>query len=156
VARSVRTRIQGAKELDRVLKRLPERVARNVLRGAVRKGAKVIEDEIRRRTPVGATGNLKASITQRGVRQVDKRTLTRQVGSFKGGKFKGYHAHLVEFGTVKMSARPFIRPAIDSTNIEALAVMGKELGKGIEKAAAKLAGSFAKSGLRRTRRRRRR
>jgi len=152
----VNTRIEGARELDKLLKRLPERVARNVLRRATTKAAKVIEEEIRQRTPVGPTGNLKASITQKGVRQPNKQNLTRRVGAFKGGKFKGHHAHLIEFGTVKMSPRPFIRPAFDTKKAEALKVMGEELGKGVEKAAARLAGSFAKSGLARRKRRRRR
>ena len=149
----IRTRIEGADALDRLLKQLPEKVARNVLRGAVRKGAKVVEAEMRQRAPVGPTGNLKASITQRGVKTKDKRMLTRRVGSFKGGGLKGYHAHFIEFGTVKMAARPFLRPAWDQTKGEALKVMGKELGRGIEKAALKLAGPFAKSGLGRKRRR---
>jgi len=108
---------------------------------------------MRDRAPVGPTGNLKASIGQVGVRSPDKSKLTRTVGALKGAGKKGFHAHLIEFGTVKMAARPFIRPAFDQTKGEALKVMGKELGKGVEKAARKLAGSFAKSGLK-TRRRR--
>lgn len=149
----ITTRIQGARELDKVLKKLPERVARTVVRGAVRKAAKVVEAEMRARAPVGPTGNLKASIGQIGVRQPDKRKVVRTVGALKRGGRKGYHAHLVEFGTVKTPARPFIRPAFDRTKGEALKVMGKELGKGVEKAARRLARSFAKSGLKSRRRR---
>ena len=145
--------MSGAQALDGVLKKLPERVARNVVRRAVTKGAKVIEEEMRARAPVGATGNLKASIGQVGVKSRDKSKLTRTVGALKGAGRKGFHAHLLEFGTVKMAARPFIRPAFDQTKGEALKVIGMELGKGVEKAARKLAGSFAKSGLKKRRRR---
>ncbi len=147
-----RSTMSGVRELDKLLKKLPERVARNVVRGAVRKAGKVVETEMRTRAPVGPTGNLKASIGQIGVRQPDKRKVVRTVGALRGGGFKGYHAHLVEFGTVKMPARPFIRPAWDQTQGEALKVMGKELGKGVEKAARRLAGSSAKSGLKSKRR----
>ena len=46
--------MSGAQALDGVLKKLPERVARNVVRRAVTKGAKVIEEEMRARAPGGA------------------------------------------------------------------------------------------------------
>ena len=77
----IRTQLEGAAALDRVLKQLPEKVARNVLRRAVTKGAKVVEAEMRDRAPVGPTGNLKASITQRGVKTKDKRISARRDGA---------------------------------------------------------------------------
>jgi len=40
------------------------------------------------------------------------------------------HAHFLEFGTVKMSARPFFRPAVDATRSRA----AKLITKGVERA----------------------
>ena len=150
-------RISATSEIDRVLKALPDKTRRNVTRGAVSKAARIVVKEMKARAPVGPTGNLKASIGQIGVRDPGPQKLTRQVGALKGKgtRFKGYHAHLVEFGTSVAAPHPFIRPAWDATRNEALKVIGISLGKGVEKQALKLAGSFAKSGLKASRRRRR-
>jgi HK97 gp10 family phage protein len=36
------------------------------------------------------------------------------------------HAHLVEFGTVKMAARPFLRPAVSATRLQVQAQIKRE------------------------------
>jgi HK97 gp10 family phage protein len=46
-----------------------------------------------------------------------------------------------------MSARPFLGPAFESVQQRALDRMGEALGKGIDAAAKKLAGRYARSGL---------
>ena len=155
MARFGSARITGLEEIDKLLKQLPETVARNITRRALVRAAKVVEKEMRARAPVGKTGNLKASIGQVGVRGLPGGGQARQVGALKGGRFKGYHAHLVEFGTSTAAPHPFIRPAWDETRTAALKILVAELGKGVEKQALRIAGSFAKSGLGRKRRRRR-
>jgi len=35
-------------------------------------------------------------------------------GDFRGRRADGYYAHMVEFGTVKTSAQPFVRPAVSA------------------------------------------
>lgn len=54
------------------------------------------------------------------------------------------HAHLVEFGTVKMSAEPFLRPAWDATKDQALALISTELATEIEKTRARAARKAAR------------
>lgn len=44
----------------------------------------------------------------------------------------------LEFGTAKMSARPFLRPAFESTKSQQLAAMRERMRRGIDKAAAKI------------------
>lgn len=48
-------------------------------------------------------------------------------GSMKKGAERGaFYAHMVEFGTVKMAARPFLRPALNSSKSEIKIIMGVE------------------------------
>jgi len=75
------------------------------LRRAVRRNANVLRKAIRERAPVDS-GNLRDSIRAR----YDKDGFGADVGPTRP---KGSHAHLLEFGTVKMSARPFITPAAE-------------------------------------------
>jgi HK97 gp10 family phage protein len=54
------------------------------------------------------TGNLQTSI---GVRKISDLSFTVFPRTAKGKK--GYHRHLLEYGTIKMRPRPFMRPAED-------------------------------------------
>jgi HK97 gp10 family phage protein len=48
-------------------------------------------------------------------------------------------ATVLEFGTSKMSARPFLRPALESSSQEVVGTLGKSLGVALEKYKAKQA-----------------
>lgn len=156
-------RIEGAKELDDLLKQLPGRTAGRIGSNALRAGARVIRDEAKRVVPVD-TGDLRDSIkviTGRADRRTQRIV---HVGSFGPDSRL---AHLVEFGTAvhritakagkvlayisgfqRVFARsvlhpgakpqPFLRPAGDAKAREALDTMGDVLGVGIEREAAKL------------------
>ena len=50
-----------------------------------------------------------------------------------------FHAHLVEFGTKRNRARPFLRPAIDSTESQVDNTFRTELKKRVDRAAKKAA-----------------
>ena len=139
--------IKGAAEMARVLRALPGKIGDRLLANAVRAGGRVILKEAKRRVPV-KTGRLRDSLVVK-----KDRTRPGVVVVHVGATYAARHAHLVEFGTVHSAARPFLRPAFDETAGEALAKIGDTLGRGIERAAAKLAGSFAKSGQGRRRRR---
>jgi len=45
-----------------------------------------------------------------------------------------FYAHFIEFGTAKMAAKPFMRPAFDTNKERAVEVMKTTLAKGIERA----------------------
>jgi HK97 gp10 family phage protein len=59
------------------------------------------------------SGKLKDSIRVTRLKGDPKQNIRVYAGNRnKGGAF---YAHMVEYGTVKMKARPFLRPAIEST-----------------------------------------
>ena len=153
--------VQGLDQLKAALQELPKRIGRNVLRGAIGAGAAVIRKEAQARAPVytGSVakghpppGTLRRSIYQTQVRELssDTRQVFR-VGVRKGKQFRkqgkkgnlsqdAFYAHMVEFGTVKMTARPFLRPAFEARKSAAVEAIRAYLARRIPEEAAKLAG----------------
>lgn len=131
-------KIEGAKEMERVLRELGPDVANRVGRQALRAGAKVIIDEAKRLVPVDS-GALRDSIAVREDRKL-KASVGHEIGVNIGFlKPASRRAHLIEFGTSKSPAKPFMRPAMDSQAPAALDQMGKVLARGIDREAKKLA-----------------
>ncbi len=133
--------IKGLAELNRALAELPPRLARNVLRGSVAAGAAVIRQEAKERAPryAGevAAGHPPPGTLKRAIYSAQARRLSSlleqvyhvgvvsgkraKVGKAKSGKSKdAYYWRFVEFGTVKMAARPFLRPAFEAKKLEAV------------------------------------
>lgn len=100
----VNIKIEGAEDVLRAFDRF-DKESRENLRSAVRKNANALRKAIKDRAPVDS-GNLRDSIAAK----YDKDGLGADVGPTKP---KGSHAHLLEFGTVKMAARPFITPSAE-------------------------------------------
>ena len=134
-------RVEGAREMEKVLKLLPDRVAEKALAGAVLASANVIKREMKARAPVD-TGGLKKSI----IAKRDKTTRS-SVTYLVGPSTKGFFGMFTEFGTRFIPARPWMRPAFDTSIRPAIDKMGERLGKNIQREARKLAGEFRKSGL---------
>ena len=115
-------------QLLKALKQLPINIQKNVMVGAIRAGANVVRDEARRLAPVD-TGNLQKSIaTIQNTSRNDRFSMVKSNPNFisfsvtpsRGGKYDGWYAHFFEFGTSKMNARPFLRPAFESKADEVL------------------------------------
>lgn len=145
--------IKGAAALDRVLKQLPSKIGEGAVLGALRAGAKPIVAAAKQKVPK-RTGALRKSI---GVRKGSRRRVAKGGGQVVIGFRKPHsrRAHLTEFGTSTQPAQPFMRPAIDEKGGEAIGIIGQQLGERIEEAATRLAGPYAKSGLKSKRRKRR-
>lgn len=100
--------IKGWKEVNAALAQLETKVQRKVVRGALRAGAQrilgaAIENIIQ--NPSIDTGKLSSSLRVRSARA--GRGKVGMVILTKGAS----HANLVEYGTERMSAEPFLRPA---------------------------------------------
>lgn len=146
-----RSRIIGAKEIGDVLRMLPREIGDRQLNTAVRAGARVVAEAARNKVPV-ESGKLWRSIR---VERVRARRGRLTVGYRIGVGKEAFYGMMLEFGTRFISKRPWLRPAFEESHLAILEAMGTSLKKGIERAARKLAGGFAKSGLARRPRRRR-
>lgn len=150
-------RIHGASEMEEILKQLPEELAKRALVSSLRDGATVVLDEARRRAPVGAEskGRVRFRYTKRGkvsVSNYGKLKLNLRLANLSARRTphsatvvvtvgKAYWGMFVEFGTRKMKARPFMRPAFEAKKMEALDRIGRALGENIEKVSVRLAGN---------------
>lgn len=135
----------GFKELADKLKRLPQKVARNGLRAAVSAGAAVIRNEARDMAPVD-TGEMKKDIQIK--RERDDRNAQGLVASYsvfvrsgKKSRIAGrsrdidkdsFYWKFLEFGTSKMAAQPFMRPAFEAKKEAAVEAIGKKLDERIQ------------------------
>ncbi len=132
--------LRGVKELDHALAQLPKAVGRSVLRQALTRAAAPVVAEAEQNAPVGATGTLQASITA-------KTTLTRsqKAQRVKAGAVEVFvgsvdpKSHLLEFGTSKMTAQPFLRPAWDANKHLVARILAREIWAALARSARRLA-----------------
>lgn len=141
--------LKGFKELAAAMRELPERVAKNALRSAVGAGAAEIRKEAKLHAPVDS-GRLKTSIYQKQIREPSgqykqvffvgaRNGPKRKKGGTKDYSQSAWYWRFVEFGTAKMAASPFLRPAFESKKEAAIDAIGKKLDERIQKHATELA-----------------
>ena len=97
--------IKGLAELDKLLKDLPVKIERNVIRGALRAGQKQMLDAARAnldRNGSVKTGELRKSIRVRFQRKSEKYGWVRSY--LIAGNKKAWYAHFLEFGTASFYA----------------------------------------------------
>lgn len=159
-------KLNGAKELESVLKELPRQVGQKVLLATTRSGGAVVKQEIKSRAPYNPKRkrgkHLKDTI------RIQKKHRTNDL-ILVGPTSEAPHAWLVTHGSglrkfkkphsvklgshvVKvthsgtMPANPYIQDAAEASAKSAFDKMGARLGDLIEKAALKLAGRYKTSG----------
>lgn len=146
----VRVEVKGLRELGALLKELDADIQKKVARAATNAGAQVIKKRAVQKAPVSdpaltpniPPGYMRDSIIVRRQRRPDKGLTSQHAVTVrhKGAKVLAdapnpYQVGIFnEFGTVKMSAQPFMRPAFDSGKSEALDAIVKRLQQRIEKA----------------------
>lgn len=149
--------VKGLSELNKALKELPDRIAKNVLRGAVNAGAAVIRQEAKANAPVYtgdvAQGHPPPGTLKKAISQAQARKLSNQVQQTvhvgvrqgksakktkKGALLDAYYWWFVENGTSKMAARPFLRPAFEGKKTEAVKAIEEYLAKRIPQEVEKL------------------
>lgn len=112
--------IKGLEELIKKLNDLPDKLEKKVIRAAVRQGANIIKDKAKRYVPVDK-GDLRDSIKVSGAR-AQKGVIAFRIRPTKN-KQKGksvFYGYFQEFGTSKMAAHPFMRPAYDEAGEDVL------------------------------------
>lgn len=141
---------KGLRELQSQLDELPKATSRNVLARAGIKAMRRIETRAKELAPVD-DGQLRNSITtQKAKAQRVSATRFAQGVTIETGptgkRPAGGNAAWQEFGTVKMAANPFMRPAADGEGPAVMADLKQELAAEILKAAARIARKSAKGG----------
>ena len=99
-------------------------------------------------------GNLRKSIKRKRLKNPRFLSEIVGIGVMQGGSRENpigaYYGKFVEFGTSKMVAQPFLRPALEANRALFIQVFGTELGNGITRAAAKINRKYPNYGDRRT------
>lgn len=126
-------RVHGLDKLNAALLELGTNAARRAGKKALRQGANVILDATRGQAPV-RTGNLKKSLYTHDHGVIGDRILFSV-----DLRPRAFYGRFLEFGTSKMAARPFMRPAAENHAAQAVTVIATVLGQQIEIEAAKLA-----------------
>lgn len=139
--------IEGLSELQDALRELPDATSRNVLRRVAKEVLTPIADRARQLVPVH-DGRLRDSIV------VSDKLSRRQKSQFQREDpddvvmFVGAgalpQAHMMEFGTIDITPRPFLRPAWDGGQEQLTGSLREKLWEQIEKAAERAARKAAK------------
>ena len=135
-------KIEGLDELKQAFNDLPREFHRVALRPGVMAAAQVVQKAAKASAPKD-TGVLVRSIyrtrDKANSNQVQEAAMVgvRSGKRYKKKKQDAYYWRFVEFGTKFLPARPFLRPAAESTKSQQLAAMVEKLKVGMEKAVAK-------------------
>lgn len=141
--------VKGLADLQRAMDELPAKLQKNVMRGALRAGAKVLAAEARQLVPV-ASGELRDTIRHSSKIENGVAIGYVRAGASKKSK-KGWYVRFVEFGTaahiIKVrkgrvlalgvskvehpgaKKQPFMRPALDRAGLRAVAAVGEYIRK---------------------------
>lgn len=127
-----------AAKLDRITQ-----AAEKATRPAAQSGAQIFYDEVRARVPVSAKPHKSGKKTYNpGTlrRAVYQAFAERESGDGKAmyrisfNKTHAFYGRFVEFGTSKMAAKPFLRPAYDAARARALQAVQERMASEVKKA----------------------
>lgn len=128
--------LHGAQDLARRLRELPKQMSRVALIKAAKAGAEPIVERAQDLAPKGTgkqfgrrTVHLAESIGTRFTRRGALRVVV-QIGTEKDA----YWGFFIEYGTSKMAAQPFMRPAFDAGAQDAVDAIAAVLRDEVERA----------------------
>ena len=133
-----RVAISGFREAERKLERLARSLPAAVQERILTNAGVIVEDEAKILVPV-LYGDLRESIgradhTIDGKGKASGGVVAVYIGPSRGGNPSGFQAHFIEFGTIYITAQPFMRPAFDHTEGQVLAFIGAEARREIMQA----------------------
>lgn len=146
--------LKGLDELRKSLKRLPAKMQQKGLKSALGKAARVIRNAAKQnalRVDDPETGrriadNIVQRVRGRHTRRTGDLMVSVGVATERGRIPKGNpddgtkgntpHWHLVELGTEKMQAQPFLRPAVEGDAESSFDVFAEEVDRQVQKALA--------------------
>jgi HK97 gp10 family phage protein len=131
---SVTMRVAGLKELADRMRALGPDINRKVLRSAVGAAAGLIRDQAKATNP-DDTGRTDRALYAKFIKEKSSNhQVTYYVGvrSGKGERKKdrdAWYWRFIEFGTAKLAARPFLRPAFESQKQKALDLIAARIAR---------------------------
>jgi HK97 gp10 family phage protein len=128
MAKGLKAGFEGQKELMENMKSLSEEMQVVVKREAIEEAANFLKEEITKRVPV-RTGKLKENIITQTVEDNETATEVKL-----GPSRDGFYGPMVEYGTKKMQAQPFMRPAFDENEERVDEIIAQNIQEGIDKA----------------------
>lgn len=140
-------RVDGLKELQDDLLQLPDKIGGQVLQRSLSSAALPIMNEARDRVPLAHQayklygggmadpGWLKSRIVRKKVRQSNNSA--EVIVTIKDQR-QAYFWRFIEFGTSKLVARPFLRPAFEAKSHEAVDRFAQSLADAIDQARRRL------------------
>jgi len=129
--------VTGFTELEGALRQLPEAVAKGRLLRALKKAAQPVADELGLRAPRSPFAPHIAENMVVATKRVENYQATVAVGP----KRAFFYGTFPEWGTSKMPARPWMRPAWDSKRLSLPGELGRHLWDELAAAARRLARS---------------
>src|SRR5215211_3457283 len=120
----VSMRLEGADELARALDALSPRVSGRLQREALEDAAEPLRREMSRLAPRGPG---RVHLADHMIVSTARQTENREGGVWVGPSKPFFYAKFLENGTVKMRARPFMRPAFDLMAPESVRMLQRSL-----------------------------
>jgi len=133
VTRTREVRLDGLEELDRMANRIAPKKARSLARSSVHKVAGQVRDEMRQRAPKDDGTLRRAIFTKRERGTQDSVSSAVRIAHGKTAKHDAWYWHMVEFGTVRLLARPFIEPTVENVQPKLPNLYREEFGRRLEK-----------------------
>lgn len=140
--------VLGDKELEKRLRRLEGKTQRKVVRQALRKSAKRIKTHVD--TNLSGlkvnvlTGALREAFRNTPIKGATRRGVIRVGIPFPERELLGiapsdphYYPTAVEYGHGNVPPHPYLRPAVDEHKALEFTVIGRDIGKGIEREASR-------------------
>lgn len=132
----------GGPELERALMALDEAVRKPVVVQALTEAAEPMRADMQRNAPrskdaphVQENIIIAEATSLEGVRVSDTEAAIAIGPAKKRGRVDFFYSLFIEFGTIKMPARPFVRPAWDGGVSKALASIGELFWAAVRRAA---------------------
>lgn len=141
---STEIKLKGFEAIEAMFNRLPDDIAGDTAKRALKDGANVVLEEAQNLVPEGDTGKLADSLS---IKFVKGSLPTYRVYAKRSKGMGGWHANLVEYGTAPhmigniahpgMAPKPFMRPALLTKKDETLKAVFEKIYKHCQNAIKK-------------------
>lgn len=144
---TTKVKVEGLRELGLAMRALGNDMAQRIAVSATGAGAQIIKKKAVRNivsSPAVDTGSLRDAVIVKKIPKSQTNLTSEHIVTVRGKSKRGKksktkqsiapHASWIEFGTVRMPAEPFLRPAFDTEKENAVAAIAAKLKQRIDKA----------------------